>query len=668
MSSSAAVSVVVAVFLTVAAASSAAFTMPDSAKALLTRAAKEHHRLFPTFRFEGFDVAKLEAVSQPAEHFLQHLLGGDRGGSPQQTTTQPFPQDVLWLLNMFEDGYGFPRGYNDVLPNGNAYWGTQTYIESGGMDFNGNHTELDAMPAIIERTLTRYGLRLGAGAFWEMALSLWGAHDVAYVYENEVLYTATTGAAGSDGPGGIADLRCDSSTYLYGPGKVPGNELAVITYPGNVTHFPIISGKPGTPVKTGPGAYFLRFLAPHYKLDDPLSGRYGNDWKYPWPNYDSTATWNVFGIIHFNDWVAQTEENIAGAILGPLQALGFATNNDLYKTTCGSYFHNPQVRCSWQTFDLTPPAMQLAMSILPALLSMQSDAGALYETVEGSNIEPSMDPFTIKLRTQYLAVASFGIAKDILTNYTADTTCPTLLWAKDSFTTLYDGVKRFVDEEDCLTQPNELPYNGRAVVQGGVINASGFFPRPVRGTYGGFDISAQLYALTLFDFDVSFGPGTNLLVWQTAKNISGSWSGNVLTGFGNVVELPEGSAYPTNDVRESTVTFQAINAAQVLSAKSGGDASTSFLYDAQSLYNSIGMLWPQGMRFPDGSYVGSSKRFFNPNGWFENPIANLEATSWSVLQGKNCNPLVWFCGSKPPLTPPPSLLPHDSLFGKLLGK
>ncbi|CUG91657.1 Hypothetical protein, putative, partial [Bodo saltans] len=411
--------------------------VPDHVHKVLHHTAANHVSHYPDFKYEGFTAPHQQ---QPAENFDRAGTGPNDVLSASDTTpnphvanlTTPYPKNVQFLLNMYATGRGIPRSYNDILPNGEVYWATQAYLNPGvfkvgAFGENGQRVPLDTKFAIQERTLTRFGLNLYDAATWQIALALWNLYDVAFIYESNVLYTGTTGPAGSEngGPGGIIDIRADSSNFLYG--STPGSALASVTYPGNVTHFPAVNGKAGTPVKKGPGAFFYRMLGPHYKMVDPMAGSYGNAWKYPWPNYDSTTTWNTFGIIHFNDWKPITGENVWATMLGPLQSLGLSTNNNLTNTTCGSYFRTPLLACDWKTFETTPPQVQLGISILPALLALQADVGTLFHCPWGSKIFPP-DPdegANVSNENNFSGYASIDTLYWVLTNYSkgsSDTT------------------------------------------------------------------------------------------------------------------------------------------------------------------------------------------------------------------------------------------------------
>jgi len=644
--------------------------IPAHVSKVLDHAEKTHVRYYPDFKFEGFEDHE---THQPSANLNRAgtgphdvLLANETTRNPHLANlSTPYPKNVQWLLNMFEQGYGIPRSYNDILPNGYAYWGSQTYLSVGAFDQNGNHTSLDSMIAIQERTLSRFGLNLYDAATWQIALALWNLYDVAYIYESNILYTGTTGPASSENgqPGGITDIRADSSDFQYGPSKVSGAALKTVTYPGNVTHFPAVNGKPGTPVKKGPGSFFYRMIGPHYKMVDPMSGSYGNAWKYPWPNYDSTTTWNTYGIIHFNDWKPITGENVWATMLGPLQSLGLATNNNLTNTTCGSHYRTPLLPCDWKTFDTTPAQVQLGISILPALIALQADVGTLFHCPWGAKIFPP-DPdegANVSNENNFSGYASIDALYWVLTNYSKSSSDPVIQWALTSVTNIRAGLNKWFDADTILSTKGQLPNNQQVVPQGGHYNSSGYFPVAI-DTTGGLAIDCQTWGMTVMGqarLDGKYGMGTCYNIWQTAKKYAGYYKGTTLAGVGYTdLASANGSSIPVNTIWSAEWTFGAINMAQVLSQAyaDAGQAqyAQDLLQDAQSMYNQVTQLWPVGLQFPDGSYVYANKRFFIPWGWFSNPISALCSTAWSVMQGQNCDPFHWGCGNKPALQPPPT--------------
>jgi hypothetical protein len=670
---------VVAVALAARQKHAARVHIPDHVHKVLRHADANHVRYYPDFKYDGFATPH---EAQPKENLNRAgtgphdlLLANETTRNPHMANfTTPFPKNLQWLLNMFESGYGIPRSYNDILPNGDVYWATQTYLSVGAFNQNGNHTQLDSMIGIQERALTRFGLNLYDAATWQIALALWNQYDVAFIYENNILYTGTTGPAGSANgqPGGITDIRADSADFQYGPNKVSGSALKSVTYPGNVTHFPAVNGKAGTAVKKGPGSFFYRMIGPHYKMVDPMAGSYGNAWKYPWPNYDSTTTWNTYGIIHFNDWKPITGENVWATMLGPLQALGLQTNNNLTNTSCGNYFRKPILACDWKTFDTTPPSVQLGISIIPALLALQADVGTLFHCPWGSKIFPP-DPdegANVSNENNFSGYASIDTLYWVLTNYSKGSSDETIQWALTSVTQLRTGLNKWFDADSILSPKGQLPNNWQVVPQGGHYNSSGYFPVPMN-TVGGLAIDCQTWGMTVMGvdrIDGKYGAGFAYNIWQTAKKYAGYYKGDTLCGVGYTdLASSNGTSIPVNTIWSAEWTFGAINMAQVMS-KAYADAgnqeyATNLLQDAQSMYNQVTQVWPQGLRFPDGSYVYANKRFFIPWGWFSNPISALCSTAWSVMMGQNCDPFHWQCGDKPALQLPPSLRDDDDFWG-----
>lgn len=642
--------------------------IPDHVHGILHHADVTHDRYFPDWQYEGFKTPHQE---QPKKNLHRRGTGQHDVLDMSQSTrnphmanmSEPYPCNVKWLLNIFESGYGLPRSYNDILPSGEIYWATQTYLSVGAFNEFGQPTELDSMIGIQERTLTRFGLNLYDAATWQIALSLWNLHDVAYVYEENILYPGTTGAGGTKdgGPGGIVSIRADNDGFQYGPHRTGGADLKTVTYPGNVTHFPFVNGKVGKPTTKGPGSFFYRMIGPYYLMTDPMNGHYGNAWKFPWPNYDSTTSWNTFGEIHFNDWKPITGENVWGTMLGPLQGLGLKTNNNLTNSTCGNEFRRPHAPCDWSKFETAPPSIQLGISIIPALLALQDPAGTLFHCPWGSKIFPP-DPdegANLSNENNFSGYASIDVFYWVLKNYTAGSSSQELQWALQAATMLREGLNKWFDRPDILSPKGQLANNAQVVPQGGHLNSSGYFPVPI-DTTGGLAMDCQTWGMTVMTrerMDTNWGHGTAYNIWQTAKQYAGYKKGTVLAGVGYTdLANTNGTSIPVNTIWSAEWTFGAINMCQIIGQSyiDNGDATMgqSMLQDAQSMYNEVTRDWPEGLRFPDGSYVYANKRFFIPWGWFSNPIGATCSTAWSVMQARNFDPFHWGGGNKPKLVTP----------------
>eukprot|EP01062_Namystynia_karyoxenos_P008242 TRINITY_DN1289_c0_g1_i5.p1 TRINITY_DN1289_c0_g1~~TRINITY_DN1289_c0_g1_i5.p1 ORF type:complete len:685 (+),score=273.24 TRINITY_DN1289_c0_g1_i5:86-2056(+) len=619
-----------------------------------------HKRFYPDFKYEGGLNADLkDGPPKPGRnpHFAN--------------TSLPYPDNLQWLLSVFNRGWGLPSSYIDILPNGQVYWATKTYLEMGAFDEFGRPSDLDSIIAIQERTLTRYGLNLYDAGVWEIALALWGRYDVAAVYERNVLYTSTTGAAGrkNGNPGGILDLRADHDDYQYGVSKTSGMALKTITYPGNVTHFTQdSSGEPSkTGVKTGPGATYYRIIGPNYQMVDPLTGHYANAWKYPWPNDDETTKWNTYGLIHFNDWKPITGENVWSAMLGPLQALGIATDNNMSNTTCGHPDHKPHLQCTFEDYDHTPAPVQLGITVLPGLEALQTTLGSLYHCPWGAKIFPP-DPFegeNVSNENNFSSYAALLTLYEALNNYTkgCSSSDPLLSYGCTVSKKLADGLDKWFNDKSILSLPSEMPKGAQVVPQGGHVNSTGYHPVPINNV-AGLAVDCQTWGMTVMGgkrMDTNWGAGTAYKVWQTTKQYAGYYKGNVLAGVGytDLTDLNTSTPVAQNDIWSAEWTFGAINMAQTLADYYKGAGNQQYhddlMKDAQSMYNEVTKLWPEGLRFPDGSYVYANRRFFIPWGWFSNPIAATCSTAWSVLQDLNYDPFHYWGGNKPALQIPPHL-------------
>eukprot|EP01063_Lacrimia_lanifica_P036515 TRINITY_DN726_c0_g1_i1.p1 TRINITY_DN726_c0_g1~~TRINITY_DN726_c0_g1_i1.p1 ORF type:complete len:675 (+),score=360.97 TRINITY_DN726_c0_g1_i1:70-2094(+) len=646
---------------------------------------RSHQRIFPDY---DYNAAVKAHASGKAGSWAASGPEAAVEGAPAEAGRNPhmvpkgtsYTPEVQWLLSIFNRGWGLPGSYNDVLPNGQVYWATQGYLETGALDEHGKHCDLDSMIAAQERALTRYGLNLYDAAVWEIALSVWGRYDVAQIYERNVLYPSTTGPAGRDNgnPGGIINLRGDSDDFQYGAQKTTGSSLPKVTYPANMTHFTQDpdTGKPSKEgVKKGPGALYYRIIGPNYQMIDPMLGHFGQNWKYPWPNYDTTTKWNTYGLIHFNDWKPITGENVWSSIMGPIQSLGLASNNNLSSTTCGHPALAKPLACTFADFDHTPPSIQQAISVLPALEALQAPGGSLYHCPWGSKIFPP-DPSegeNISNENNFSGYASLKMLLAVLSNYTgcgaADgmtTNDEALSYACTTTQKLVQGLDTFFDADSIISKAGEMPNGEFVVPQGGHINASGYFPVPIN-SQAGLAVDCQTWGMTVLGqprLDKHFGAGTAYNIWQTTKKYAGFYKGTVIAGVGytDLTNWNTSQPVPRNNIWSAEWTFGAINMAQVLSQQyaDAGDSEKAqdLLNDAQSMYNEVTQEYSGGggggggLRLPDGSYVYANMRFFIPWGWFSNPIGATCSTAWAVLQQANFNPFEYGGGNKPALVSP----------------
>ena len=284
--------------------------------------------------------------------------------------------------------------------------------------------------------------------------------------------------------------------------------------------------------------------------------------------------------------------------------------------------------------------MQLGISIIPALLALQADAGTLFHCPWGAKIFPP-DPdegANVSNENNFSGYASIVTLYWVLTNYSKSSSDPVISWALQSVTQLKTGLEKWFAADSILSTKGQLPNGLQVVPQGGHYNSSGYFPVPI-DTTGGLAIDCQTWGMTVMgreSLDKKYGMGTAFGIWNTSKTYAGYFKGTVLAGVGYTdLASANSTSEAVNTIWSAEWTFGAINMAQVLSQSYRDAGQTqmadSLLADAQSMYNEVTKLWPNGLRFPDGSYVYANKRFFIPWGWFSNPISALCSISSGVL-------------------------------------
>ncbi len=360
------------------------------------------------------------AVSAAAEA-SGHAAGSSKVNEPWASKMSPFrAQKTLpkfngtlhynaqfwFLLNQFYDG--IPHSY--FAPS--AFWRSEKYLPPY---YHSN--PIDGQVAIEDRVCTHFGLNLYDAATWEIALGLQGEFEIPNAYEYQILYASSTGTDNT--VGGLADIRSDTNQFLYGRNQIPGSSLQRVTMPGNQTN-------PKDGSKTIPGALFFRMISAYYTTEDPLIGPYSTSFRSPYP-FAGGPAWNTFGVIIWNDWKPITGENVWGAIIGPIQSLYLQNNGTV-----------PQ----WANFAQTPNQVQLALSILPALMALQSTDGSLYHCPKGSQLWPA-DPNegqNISNENNFSGYAAVTMLLDLLKNNT-NTTSSDLNSAMQDLQNLQQGLQ-----------------------------------------------------------------------------------------------------------------------------------------------------------------------------------------------------------------------------------
>jgi hypothetical protein len=486
------------------------------------------------------------------------------------------------------------------------------------------------------------------------------------MYERNILYPGQTGygqlASPSNGGSilrvygvrqGLPNFRADTSDFMYGNKNVSGANLKTVPYPGNVTKYPFnpTTGALMDPVKQGPGALFYRMIGPHYWMEDPLDGFSANSWNEPWPINDPETIWDKTGYIHWNDWKPIVGENVWATMIGPLQRIWLQTGGNFSAAMCGTPENH--FACDWKTWNSTPAGVQLGISILPGLLSLQGDLGNLYHCPWGSKIYPA-DPeegVNVSNENNFSAYAALTMLHEVLVNFTTGSTDEWLQYGLESTTTLLQGLDNWIDNY-LIPAESTLPDGTKLIPQGGHVVGSTYDPIPLTG-FGGLAVDCQTWGLTVLSatrVDKLYGFGTAYKIWNATKYLTGHFIQGEIAGVGYTANATSSD----NTIWSAEWTFGAITMCQKLAQDyqtSNPTWSAQLLADASSMYYWTQQPWPTGLQFPDGSYVYANARFFIPWGWYANPIPATCSTAWSVMKQQNFNPFK-LGGDNLPLIPP----------------
>jgi len=541
------------------------------------------------------------------------LASNDPPLPPATNGTIHYIPELRFMLNIFYDG--MPHSY--YVPD--EYWRSDEYLSPGS-----HPIPLDSKVAIEDRVATKYGLNLYDASTWEIGLSLQGEVELPRVYERLVLYPSSTGK--NPDVGGLADIRSDNSLFTYGPSQVAGNALKRVPMPLNNTN-------PTDQSSTINGAFFFRMISHTYITEDPLIGSYAMAFVYPDPD-SSGPSWNTDGVIIWNDWKPITGENVWGGIIGPMQSLYI--------------FHNGSIPM-FEDFEHAPPQVQFSLSILPALVALQSPLGSLYHCPLGTQMYPAdeNEATNVSNENNFSGFAAINMLLFVLKNNT-NTTGSDLDSAIQDLQNLSDGLEQwFIDYG--LSKP--VDGSARVFYQGGHVNfTGGFYPIEVDSD-GGFAVDCQTWGSAVLGADfidnqIAGEVGTAYNIWQQTKEWAGHYIDGAIAGVGYTYTEEK-------DVWSTEWSWGAVLATRVLSeqyAEMGcGECSqwaASLRADSEMMTSLLEKKESEGGMFTDtGGYLYCNKRYFIPWGWYANRIPSLCSTSWSVMNLHSFNP--FFLGGGP---------------------
>lgn len=543
---------------------------------------------------------------QKKMNLLQDNFPYNRTSYPASNGTLHYIPELRFLLNQFK---GMPRSY--YVPN--LYWREDKYLAPGL-----HPVPLDSQVAIEDRTATLYGLNLYDGATFEIALSLQGEVELPRVYERTVLYSCSTGT--NQNVGGLANIKAVTSLYTYGPKQIPGNALKPMPMIANYTN-------PTDGSDSMPGAFYFRMISQTYITEDPLLGSYARSFASPDP-FTGGPSWNTAGLIIWNDWKPITGENVWATMIGPLQ--------NLYITFNGSIPMFPD-------YKNAPHQVQLGLSILPALMALQSPMGSLYHCPLGTQMYPAdeNEAQNVSNENNFSAYAAINMLYWILKNNT-NTSGSDLEEAMENLQSLSEGLKSWF-----LQYSLAPPYNNsyRVFYQGGHVNfTGGYYPVPI-GSDGGFAVDCQTWGSAVLGADfidnqIAGEAGTAYKIWQQTKKWAGYYNKDgSIAGVGYTITN-------TSDIWSAEWTWGAVLMTRELSHQykqmGQGQYASDLLTDSQNMAKSLRKHVNEGGMFDakTGGYFYCNKRYFIPWGWYANAIPSTCSTAWAIMDLHQFNPFV----------------------------
>eukprot|EP01129_Flabellula_baltica_P000437 TRINITY_DN1044_c0_g1_i1.p1 TRINITY_DN1044_c0_g1~~TRINITY_DN1044_c0_g1_i1.p1 ORF type:complete len:684 (-),score=174.24 TRINITY_DN1044_c0_g1_i1:38-2089(-) len=577
-------------------------------------------------------------LSSAKLHERRRVKASSAGG--EWVMDKIFTPQVKWLLSIFADS--MPKSYDDVLPaTGKSFWLTEKYLSGGPIDpVTGAVLPFDDDVSIQERSLTHVGLNIYDGGVWSVALALSGLSDFVEVYYRNVLYTSTTGS--NPFAGGLANIRASSHArdYHYGKDAISDKDLQKVPVPGNMTFVhledPTCCGVccPSTSDKEIPGGYMYRMIGPGYQMTDPLQGKYGWVWRAipAGPNNDTTTSWNLAGIVHWNDWKPITGENVWALILAPMQTL-FIKN-------CS---HIPP----FTTYEDAPHEVQLALSVLPACKALLSPLGSLYHCPAGTGMFPP-DPdekTNVSNENNFSAYGAF-MALDFVLEYFYQGSDELLDKAKKDTKEIVEGLVKWF-------KTNLLPGNMEANVisQGGHVTFEGVY-HPQDGKQS-FAVDCQTWGLLTMGvnlFEGAYGNGMAYNIWQDTKRLAGYVQDGKLAGVGytNHNTMENKTSIWSGEWTWGAV-FMLKRVALEYEQKGDIGHANEMRLEAKQMIEAMGQpvvpdedgVWKSGgLTQVDGSYLYANDRFFIPWGWYSNPIGATSSTGWAVFNTFDYNPFL----------------------------
>ncbi len=370
------------------------------------------------------------------------------------------------------------------------------------------------------------------------------------------------------------------------------------------------------------------------------------------------------GKINWTDWKPITGENAWAFLLGPLHS--------------ANLYYREQLKGAFVPFQ--DPAIQNALSVLPAFSAMQSPLGGFYYAPEGtmSNIaDIPVNPFEIALENNFSLYAGLRLLDDTLESTSrnqdlAQEEKASIASARKVIATLINGgIHQGKKTAGLLSFFRNHAWRDGGFVQGGMANdptrsdpwVPTLSPRAVDvNTWG-------IAALGPAKIDEWFGFAASFRSWQKVKTWGGYGVGKTLWGVGysdkdgngmlangnyrQGVLSAEWTAGAINMVRSQIAHYQKIEAGSA-NYRDARKLLTELEQDEKAMLESLQTLrldrysqveFPgkpdQFSAFLDlktAPYLYASRRHFIPFGWFANPLPSTCSTAWVIMIANHFDP------------------------------
>jgi hypothetical protein len=490
------------------------------------------------------------------------------------------------------------------------------------------------------------------GGVWAVALTLNGLVEVVDAYHRNVLYTSSTGS--NPQVNGLKSIRAwepnpdpvhPPDLFYYGRDKVANTDLSMVTLPNNLSFVMFKDGcacpSSGCCAQIGkkqiPGNFFYRMIGPTYLMADPLEGMYNFNWRAVpiGTNPDKAQWWNGAGVIHWNDWKPITGENVWGGILAPMQIVLLRNCTHVKK---------------FAKFEDAPPEVQLAVSLMPAAMALQSGLGSMYHCPKGTKMFPP-DPSeetNVSNENNFSAWAAFKALYFVLdTWYTGGD--ETLDKAKSNTKSLIDGLDHWFSQ---YLLPAKID-NETVVSQGGHVTFDDVYHYQ-KGDQA-FAVDCQTWGMLVYGskkFDTNYASKgqTAYGIWQAVKKLAGYYVNGQIAGVGYTTTVYKNGTLAKPDIWSGEWTWGAVFMTRKLAYeyKAKNPAwSASLEADSISMVKLMNMtaktgqdgVWNGGgLVQVDGSFLYANRRFFIPWGWYANPLGATSSTGWAVFNEWNYDP------------------------------